>query len=82
MASFELLHPYGKKCINYVCVLMRHAIRGLTRVKFATTPRNRGCARRSTHPYAHEFAQPHGFLFVWCGIQKNNKKHLDFQSTS
>ena len=43
---------------------------------------NRVFARRSTHLYAHEFAMPLGFLFVWRGIEKNNKKRLNFWFTS
>ena len=31
-----------------------------------------------THPYAHDFAPPLGFLFVWRDIEKNNKKRFIF----
>ena len=37
----------------------------------------RDFAQRGTHTYAHDFATPLGFLFIWCGIEKNNKKKLE-----
>ena len=43
---------------------------------------NRGFARRAKHPYAHVFAPPLAFLFVWCDIEKNNKKCFNFWFTS
>ena len=40
---------------------------------------NRGFARCGTHLYAPDFVLPHGFLFVLCGIEKNNKTPFYFE---
>ena len=42
----------------------------------------RGFAQHSTHLYVHNFALPHGFLFVLHGIEKNNKTPFYFLSPS
>ena len=42
---------------------------------------NRGFAWRGTQLYAHDFAPLLGFLFVWCSIEKDNKKCLNFSFT-
>ena len=44
-------------------------------VRRVSTP-NRGFARYGMHLYAHDFATPLGFLFVWRGVEKINRKML------
>ena len=48
------------------------------RAKKANMHDNGGFARRGTHQYAHDFAPSPGFLFVWHGIEKNNKSAFTF----
>ena len=38
------------------------------------TKKNGGFARRGAHPYAHDFAPPPSFLFVWRGLEKKQNK--------
>ena len=38
----------------------------------------RVCMMQNTHLYAHDFATSLGFLFVWCGIENNNKESIYF----
>ena len=57
-------------CVNYVCIqrVTRDAVYASHLFRD-----NRGFARRVTHLYAHDFAPLLGFLFVWRGMEKNNK---------
>ena len=43
---------------------------------------NRGFALPGTHLYGHDFVPLPGFLFVWRGTEKSNKKRLNFWYTS
>ena len=64
---FVFFNPLIRKCQNTQALPHIYIYRWFT--------------RRGTHLYAHDFATPLGFLFVWGGIEKNNKKRLNFWFT-